>query len=76
MKKVSLALGYPHHINLETARKWLHQLGFEIVDHKKGTNCDGYERLDVVKYRFKFIRKMIGLVFLNKNSAPTQKAAS
>ena len=35
-KKVLLAPGYPCHISLETARKWLHQLGFKIVDHNKG----------------------------------------
>ena len=71
LPNVSLAPGYPRHISLETARKWLHQLGFEILDHKKGRYCDGHERSDVVEYRSKSLRKIIGLGFLNKNNAPT-----
>jgi hypothetical protein len=28
--------GYPHKISVETARKWLHELGFMVLDPKKG----------------------------------------
>ena len=76
LQNVSLAPGYPRQISLETARKWLHHLGFEVLDHKKGTYCDGHERDDVVEYRGKFIRKMIALGFLNKDNAPTPEAAA
>ena len=35
---------------------------------------DGHEREDVVEYRQKFLRKMIGLGFLNQSNAPTEEA--
>lgn len=75
LQNVSLAPGYPRQVSLETARKWLHHLGFEVLDHKKGTYCDGHERDDVVEYRGKFLRKLIALGFLNKENAPTPEAA-
>ena len=43
---------------------------------KEHTYCDGHERSDVVEYRSKFLRKMIGLGFLNKNNVPTPEAAA
>ena len=66
----SLEPGFP----VETARKWLHELGFEVVAKKKGTFVDGHERKDVVEYRTKFLRKMIGLGFLNDSNVPTEEA--
>ena len=72
----TLPPGYPRQVSVETARKWLHHLGFEILDHKKGTYCDGHERSDVVEYREKFLRKMAGLGFLNRNNAVTDEAAN
>ena len=27
--------GYPRSVSIETARKWLHELGFEVLDKKK-----------------------------------------
>ena len=39
---------------------------------KKGTYCDGHERSE---YQGKFLRKMVGLGFLNKNNAITPEAA-
>ena len=63
--------GFPHKV---TARKWLHELGFHIIDAKKGTYVDGNERSDVVKYRAKFLRKMVALRFLNRDNAPTPEA--
>ena len=69
-----LTPGYPRHIAIETGRKWLHELGFQILDHKKGTYVDGHERPDVVEYRQSFLRRMFSLGFLNKDNALTPEA--
>ena len=69
----SLEPGYPRQVSIETARKWLHHLGFSIICPKKGTYVDGHERDDVVQYRNQFLRKMVALGFLNKDNAPTQE---
>ena len=66
--------GFPRNISVETGRKWLHELGFFIVDRKKGIYYDGHERKDVVEYRRKFLRKVAALGFLNKANAPTLAA--
>ena len=52
----------------------MHELGFSIIDAKKGTYVDGHEREDVMEYRGQFLRKMIGLGFLNRDNAPTPEA--
>ena len=67
--------GFPRKIGLETARTWLHELGFSKLEAKKGTYVDGHERDDVVEYGGKFLRKMVGLGFLNPSNSPTQEAA-
>ena len=67
--------GFPRHIHIETARKWLHELGFFVMDRKKGIYYDGHERLDVVAYRERFFRKVTALGFLNRENAPTPAAA-
>ena len=54
--------GFPRTISVETGRKWLHELGFFIVDRKKGIYYDGHEREDVVAYRGKFLRKVTASV--------------
>ena len=41
---------------------------------QKGTFVDGHERKDVVEYRNKFIRRMVGLGFINEANAPTVEA--
>ena len=46
---------FPRRISVETARVWLHQLGFTYMDKKKGTYCDGHEREDVVSAREEFL---------------------
>ena len=43
--------GFPRTIQVETARKWLHELGFSIINKSKGIYIDGHERDDVVAYR-------------------------
>ena len=70
----ALEPGYPRKVSTETARKWLHEIGFEVIDAKKGTYVDGHERADVVEYRGKFLRKMVALGFLNEDNAPTEEA--
>ena len=54
----------PGKIGLETARTWLHELGFSKIIAKKGNYVDGHEREDVVEYKNKFLRKMVSLGFL------------
>lgn len=43
----SLEPGFPRKVSIETARKWLHHLGFEVLTPSKGILFDGYERDDV-----------------------------
>ena len=68
--------GFPRHVSVETARKWLHFLGFEVLSSSKGMYFDGHEREDVVKERCGFLRKMVELGFLHPDQAPTPEAAS
>ena len=42
---------FPRKISPETGRKWMHELGFNVVSKKKVTFVDGHEREDVVAYR-------------------------
>ena len=72
----SLKPGYPRNVSIETGRRWLHHLGFSVVDAKKGTYVDGHEREDVVLYRQRFLRKMVCLGFLTRENAPTEEAVS
>ena len=72
-----LVPGFPRKISIETARKWLHKLKFHVLDQKKGIYMyiDGHKHPDVVEYRQKFLRKMVVIVFLNKDNVSTPKAA-
>ena len=71
----ALEPGYPRKVSRETARKWLHELGFCVFDSKKGTYVDGHEWQDVTEYHAKFLCKMVALGFLNSENAPTPEAA-
>ena len=71
----TLEPGFPRRISLETARTWLHQLGFEVLTSQKGIFIDGHERSDVVNARKLFLRKMAKLGFLHFTNAPTEDAA-
>ena len=66
--------GFPRKISVETARQWLHHLGFEVLSSTKGAYYDGHERPDVVASRKQFLRDMIGLGFLHPDQAPTPDA--
>ena len=70
----NLAPGFPRKISVESGWKWMHELGFEVIAKKKGTFVDGHERDDVVAYRNKFLRRMVGLGFPNESNAPTEDA--
>lgn len=70
----TLAPGFPRKIHWETARQWMHKMGFEVLSKKKGTFVDGHEREDVVTYRNKFLRRLVALGFLNPTNAPSKSA--
>ena len=71
----TLEPGYPRKVCLETSRKWLHYLGFEVLTVSKGIFIDGHERDDVVQARKTFLRKMTKIGFLHFTTAPTDDAA-
>ena len=59
---------------METARKWLHEMGFEVLTPRKGIFIDRHEREDVVQYRKLFLRRMIKIGFLDFMNAPNETA--
>ena len=70
----TLEPGFPRKVSVETSRKWMIELGFNVVRTKKGTHVDGHERDDVVEYRKTFLRRMVSLGFLNESNVPTEEA--
>ena len=70
----TLEPGFPRKISVETARKWLHHTGFDVLQAKKGIFVDGHERPDVIEYRQEFLRKMVKIGFLHFTNAPTEDA--
>lgn len=70
----TLEPGYPRSISVETARTWLHCLGFQVLSPKKGIFIDGHEREDVVHSRKLFLRKMVKVGFIHSANAPTDDA--
>ena len=70
----TLEPGFPRQISVETARKWLHEMGFEVLTARKGLFIDGHERTDVVESRAIFLRKMVKIGFLHFLNAPTEQA--
>ena len=70
----TLEPGFPRKIGLETARLWLHHLGFEVLTVRKGIFIDGHERPDVIESRKLFLRKMTKIGFLHFTNAPTDEA--
>ena len=53
-----LSLNFPRSISLRTAIRWLHDLGFKPMSHKKIIYIDGHEREDVVKYRDEYLSEV------------------
>ena len=70
----TLEPGYPRKISVETARRWLRQLGFEIITPRKGIFIDGHERDDVIVYRKIFLCRMVKTGFLHFTNAPTESS--
>ena len=70
----TLEPGFPPKISLETARLWLHHLGFEVLTVRKVIFIDGHERLDVIDVQKLFLRKMTKVGFLHITNAPTKDA--
>ena len=66
--------GYPRKVSVETARKWLHELGFEILTAKKGIFIDDHERDDVIACRNEFICKIIKIGLMHLTNEPTDEA--
>ena len=42
--------GFPRKIGVETARKWMHEMGYEVLTSKTGAYVDGHKGDDVVLY--------------------------
>ena len=61
---------------LETARKLLHQLGFDVLTTQEGIFIDGHEHSDVVESRKLLLCKMFKVGFLHFTNAPTEDAAN
>ncbi len=74
LPRSTLEPGYPRKTSVQSARKWLHDLGFFIMDTKKGVHYEGHEREDVIESRRKFLWKMVAVGFLNPDNAPTEEA--
>ena len=70
----TLEPGFPRQVSVETSRKCLHEMGFEVVTARKGIFVDGHERPDVIESRKNFLRKMVKIGFLHFTSAPTDEA--
>ena len=70
----TLEPGYPRTTSVETACKWLHHLGFEVLTSRKGIFFDGHEREDVVESRRLFLRKVAKIGFIHFTNAPTPEA--
>jgi hypothetical protein len=66
--------GFPRKIGVETACKWLHEMGFEVLTARKGIFIDGHECEDGVLYCKEFLRRMIKIGFLHFTNAPTETA--
>ncbi len=72
----TLEPGYLRMVSAQTACRWLHHLGFEVITTKKGIFIDGHERDDVVEQRSFFLRRMAKIGFLHPSNAPTECSLS
>ena len=68
----TLEPGHPRKISVPTARRWLHELGFQIIITHAGIFIDGHERDDVVEQRKTFLTRMVKIGFLHFTNAPTE----
>lgn len=65
-------------IQTRTIRRWLHRLGFDWREVKKGVFVDGHERPDVIQYRQEFVSTIRQLLpyFVEFNADGTMKEKS
>ena len=68
----TLEPGFPCKVSVETAQKWVHEMGFEVPHARKGIFIDGHERPDIVASCV-FLRKMVKVGFLYLMDAPTEE---
>ena len=61
LPRLTLDPSLPQKVGPETARLWLHELGFQPLQHSKGLYIDGHEQPDVVKHRTSFLTKLLEL---------------
>jgi hypothetical protein len=52
-------LEVPESVSFETARNWMHYLGYKPELKKKGFYVDGHERADVVQHRREYVARML-----------------
>ena len=55
----NLEPGFPCQISIETSRKWIHEMDFEVLTGRKGIFVDGHERPDVIESGKIFPTKMV-----------------
>ena len=67
----TLEPGFPRRVSVETSRKWIHEMGFEVLTARKGIFIDGP---DVIESRKTFLRKMVKIGFSHFTNAPTDEA--
>ena len=66
----------PGHVSVETARKCVHELGFEVLSADRGMFFDGHERDDVVEERNVFLTKTTATCTLVKHQPLNQPVLS
>ena len=74
LPNLTLEPGFPRKVSMATARRWLHQMGFEVITPRKGIFIDGHERDDVVESRKMFLRRMVKIGFVHITNAPTDSS--
>ena len=70
-----LELGYPRRVSVDTARKWLHELGCSVLDQKKGVYIDGHGERMLWNTEKNLFGSSLLLGFINKANAPSEEAA-
>ena len=70
----TLEPGFPRNISAATARRWLHELGFQVIKTRKGIFIDSHERKDVVEERNNCLHRMVKIGFLHFTNAPTESS--
>ncbi len=75
LPSLTLESGFPRKVSVSTSRRWLLELGFQVITSRMGIFIDGHERPDVVEARVSYLRRMVKLGFVHFTDAPTPEAA-